>query len=63
MESINSIKMNEIIENSEDLYKSFSDETLNEELQKSLEDIKAGRVISFSEFKEKLKKRYNIYFF
>ncbi|WP_161595777.1 hypothetical protein [Flavobacterium pectinovorum] len=35
-------------------------EKLIEELQKSEEDIEAGRIIDYSDFKEKLRIRYNI---
>ncbi|MBO9584732.1 MAG: hypothetical protein J7574_11290 [Flavobacterium sp.] len=38
----------------------FFDEDLIQALEKSEDDIKAGRVISFSDFKEKLKDKYNI---
>jgi hypothetical protein len=38
----------------------FPEEILIQELQKSEEDIKAGRTIDFSDFKEKLRAQYNI---
>lgn len=38
----------------------FPEEILLQELQKSEEDIKAGRTIDFAEFKEKLRTKYNI---
>ncbi len=34
-------------------------ELLMEELRKSEEDIEAGRIIDYSDFKEKLRARYN----
>lgn len=52
--------MNEIIENLEDSFKDFPDNTIIQELQKSEYDIKAGRLISYSDFKEKLRMMYNI---
>ncbi|WP_264551022.1 hypothetical protein [Flavobacterium sp. N2038] len=52
--------MDEIIEDDEIFLNDFSDEDLNKELQKSMDDIKAGRVISFEDFKGKLKNKYNI---
>lgn len=54
------IIMDESIENFEDFYNEFSEETLIQELQKSEDDIKTGRTISFSEFKEKLRMMYGI---
>lgn len=51
-----------IVENSEDLVNDFQDETISKELQKSEEDIKAGRTIDFEDFKQKLKAKYNISF-
>ena len=54
------IIMDESIENFEDFYNEFSEETLIQELQKSEDDIKTGRTISFSEFKEKLLMMYGI---
>jgi hypothetical protein len=53
-------KMEEIIDDVEVFFNDVPDEDLNKELQKSMDDIKAGRVISFSDFKEKLKNKYNI---
>ncbi|MCV9927648.1 hypothetical protein OIU83_08305 [Flavobacterium sp. LS1R49] len=38
----------------------FPQEILMLELQKSEEDIKAGRTINFEDFKEKLRTKYNI---
>lgn len=38
----------------------FPEEILIQELQKSEEDIKAGRTVDFSDFKEKLRTNYNI---
>ncbi|KFF04522.1 hypothetical protein [Flavobacterium reichenbachii] len=38
----------------------FPEEILMQELQKSEEDIKAGRTINFEDFKQKLKIKYNI---
>lgn len=38
----------------------FPEEILIQEFQKSEEDIKAGRTIDYSEFKEKLRAKYNI---
>ncbi|SFD89276.1 hypothetical protein [Flavobacterium phragmitis] len=52
--------MNEIIEDSQDFYDDLSGDTILKELQKSEDDIRNGRTISFSEFKEKLQKKYNI---
>ncbi len=52
--------MDEIIEEQEVFFEDIPNEDLAKELQKSEDDIKAGRVISFSDFKEKLKKKYNI---
>ncbi|WP_187775439.1 hypothetical protein [Flavobacterium johnsoniae] len=49
-----------IVENSEDLVNDFQDETISKELQKSEEDIKAGRTIDFEDFKQKLKTKYKI---
>ncbi len=51
--------MHEIIEEQEVFFEDIP-EDLAKELQKSEDDIKAGRVISFSDFKENLKKKYNI---
>ncbi|KAF2338272.1 hypothetical protein [Flavobacterium tistrianum] len=52
--------MDEIIKDDDFFLDNVIDEDLNKELQKSMDDIKDGRVISFSDFKEKLKKKYNI---
>ena len=38
----------------------FPEEILIQELQKSEEDIKAGRTIDYADFKEKLRAKYNI---
>ncbi|MFW0735756.1 hypothetical protein [Flavobacterium sp. N502536] len=38
----------------------FPEEILIQEFQKSEENIKAGRTIDYSEFKEKLRTRFNI---
>lgn len=38
----------------------FPEELLIQELQKSEEDIRAGRIIDYSDFKEKLRAQYNI---
>ncbi|UWY27078.1 hypothetical protein [Flavobacterium sp. TR2] len=38
----------------------FPEEILMQELQKSEEDIKAGRTIDFEDFKQKLRAKYNI---
>lgn len=38
----------------------FPEEILLQQLVKSEEDIKAGRTIDFSDFKEKLRTKYNI---
>lgn len=38
----------------------FPEEILIQQLEKSEEDIKAGRTIDFSDFKEKLRTKYNI---
>lgn len=38
----------------------FPEEILIQEFQKSEEDIKAGRTIDYSEFKEKLRTKFNI---
>jgi len=38
----------------------FPEEILMQELQKSEEDIKAGRTINFEDFKQKLRTNYNI---
>jgi len=38
----------------------FPEEILLQELQKSEDDIKAGRTIDFADFKEKLRAKYNI---
>ncbi|MFB9080529.1 hypothetical protein ACFFLS_20560 [Flavobacterium procerum] len=51
--------MNEIIEDFEDFYNDLPDDTILKELQKSEDDIRNGRTIYYSEFKEKLQKKYN----
>jgi hypothetical protein len=38
----------------------FPEEILMQEFQKSEEDIKAGRIIDYSDFKEKLRTKHNI---
>ncbi|HEY1194980.1 hypothetical protein [Flavobacterium sp.] len=38
----------------------FPEEILMQELQKSEEDIKAGRTIDFADFKQKLRAKYNV---
>ncbi|TDO82889.1 hypothetical protein EV143_102150 [Flavobacterium chryseum] len=38
----------------------FPEEILMQEFQKSEYDIKAGRIIDFSDFKEKLRAKYNV---
>ncbi|PBI90241.1 hypothetical protein BSF41_19130 [Flavobacterium sp. ACN2] len=38
----------------------FPEEILMQELQKSQEDIKAGRTVDFEDFKQKLRAKYNI---
>lgn len=38
----------------------FPEEILMQEFQKSEDDIKAGRIIDFSDFKEKLRAKYNV---
>lgn len=38
----------------------YPEELLIQELQKSEEDIKAGKTIDYSHFKEKLRAKYNI---
>jgi len=38
----------------------FPEEILMQEFQKSEEDIKAGRIVDYSDFKEKLRTKYNI---
>lgn len=38
----------------------FPEEIFIQELQKSEEDIKAGRTIDYADFKEKLRAKYNI---
>lgn len=45
--------MHESVGNFEDFYNEFSEDMLIQQLQKSEDDIKAGRTISFSEFREK----------
>ncbi|KRD10434.1 hypothetical protein ASE21_12080 [Flavobacterium sp. Root901] len=52
--------MNEIMENSEDLLNDLQDDVILELLHKGDDDIKAGRLISFSDFKEKLRIKYDI---
>lgn len=38
----------------------FPEEILMQELQKSEEDIKAGRTIDFEDFRQKLRAKYNV---
>jgi len=38
----------------------FPEEILMQELQKSQEDIEAGRTVDFEDFKQKLRAKYNI---
>ena len=38
----------------------FPEEILMQELQKSEEDIRAGRTIDFEDFKQKLRAKYNV---
>jgi hypothetical protein len=52
--------MSEIVENLEDEFTDLPDEGIMKELQKSEEDIKAGRTISLSDFKEKIRNRFNL---
>nr|WP_294779199.1 hypothetical protein [uncultured Flavobacterium sp.] len=51
--------MDEVVDIVEDM-NVFSKEDLDQALEKSEEDIKAKRLVSFSDFKEKLKNKYNI---
>lgn len=52
--------MSEEVENLENNINTTSLETLMKELKKSEEDIKEGRTIDYSKFKEKLRIKYNI---
>ena len=50
--------MNDFDEINEDFRNNSYDEALMDSLEKGEEDIKAGRVISFEEFKEELRIKY-----